>query len=162
MTLAASAPTFRQVAALSLQLTKREKPAVLSIPVEYYPVSAEFITEATTPLVNVTVGTPPQAVRVAVDLQVSFTSVLVPDTPQDDVVFSGKGYKCSDDDYCTLMGYFDPDKSSTFKSRPDPGNFINPVTDVISIGGQRVDNVTMTVLTIDSGDCKCSLIGNQS
>ncbi|KAL6905154.1 aspartic peptidase domain-containing protein [Trichoderma evansii] len=151
MALAASAPTLRQVAALSLQLTKREKPAVLSIPVDYHAVSAEFITEATTPLVNVTVGTPPQAVRVAVDLQDSITSVLVPDIPKYDPTFSAKGYNCSDDDYCTLMGYFDPDKSSTFKSIPDPGSMSNPSTDVVSVGGQRVDSVPMSLFNIYPG-----------
>lgn len=161
MALTASAPAFRQVAALSIQLTKREAPAVVSIAVDYRPVSAEFITQATTPLINVTVGTPPQVLRVAVDLQDPYTSLLVPDTPKYDPLLRGTAYNCSDDDYCTLMGYFDPDKSSTFKSRSDPNAPGNPSSDVMSIGGQRVDGVPMSLFSIYSGTCKYFRIENQ-
>ncbi|EHK39453.1 hypothetical protein TRIATDRAFT_302868 [Trichoderma atroviride IMI 206040] len=157
MALTASAPAFRQVAALSIHLTEREKPAVVSIPVEYRPVSSEFITEATTPLINISVGTPAQVVSVAVDLQRSSNSLLVPDIPKYHPVF--KGYNCSDDDYCTLMGYFDPDKSSTFKNISDP---YGPTgSDSMLVGGQRVENVSMSLFTIDTDTYSTLGVGQQ-
>lgn len=157
MALTASAPAFGQVAALSIQLTEREIPAVVSVPLEYRPVSGEFITQATTPLINVSVGTPAQVVRVAVDLQRSSNSILVPDIPKWYPIY--KGYNCSADDYSTLMGYFDPDKSSTFKNISDP---YGPTgSDSMLVGGQRVDNVSMSLFTIAPDTCKCFKIDNQ-
>ncbi|KAL7925983.1 aspartic peptidase domain-containing protein [Trichoderma austrokoningii] len=153
MALTASAPAFRQAAALSIQLTERETPAVISIPVDYRPVSAEFITQPTTPLINVSVGTPAQVVMVAVDLQDSFNSLLVPDTAKYDPLLNWHSapYNCSDDDYCTLMGYFDPSKSSTFKSSSGTNAATTTGSDSILVSNQKVDSVPISLFSIDSG-----------
>ncbi|PNP39599.1 hypothetical protein TGAMA5MH_08415 [Trichoderma gamsii] len=141
---------FRQAVALSIQLTERERPdrpLVVGVPVEYGPVSGQVIMQATTPLINISVGTPPQVVKVAVDLQSSSISLLVPDIRKYEPLYVGGEDDCSDDDYCTLMGDFDPGKSSTFKNTTD----VNGATgsDFMLIADKRVYGVSISLSSID-------------
>ncbi|KAL7965941.1 aspartic peptidase domain-containing protein, partial [Trichoderma sp. SZMC 28014] len=146
MALTALGPAFRQVAALSIQLTERDRPAIVLASVEYRPVSDEFITQATTPLITISVGTPAQAVQVAVDLQRSSNSLLVPNIRKYEPIYVGGQQNCSDDNYCTLMGYFDPSRSSTFKNATDVNGASG--SDSMSINGWPVDGFSMSLSSI--------------
>ncbi|KAM0258572.1 hypothetical protein ACHAQJ_003743 [Trichoderma viride] len=162
MALVASASPFQQVTALSIQLTERDIPAVLSLSVDYHPLSqaklqnrnssptvqADTVLYEAMPLVNATVGTPPQAVKFAIDIQNVFVRILAPNTPS-------TRYNCSGNDYCPLMGYFDPGKSSTFKSIQPVDSVPVSVNgdDVVTFGGQRADSVPMVLYGDYPGEC---------
>jgi hypothetical protein len=114
-----------------------------------------FIMQQTIPMINITIGTPPQALQVAVDIERGIAWVLVSNTPKNaqSGIITSK-YNCSDDDYCTLMGYFDPAKSSTLKSIRDPdSDVVN--TDVVTVSGQIVDSVPMSLYGLSPGYCEC-------
>ncbi|KAL6830426.1 aspartic peptidase domain-containing protein [Trichoderma sp. SZMC 28015] len=170
MALATLASPFRGVAALSMQLTEREMPAVFSLPVDYHPVSqaklqkrnpsptvqADTMLYDTTPIVKLSVGTPPQLIGLAVDLQMGFIAFLVPNTtdcvPQSNA--TSAQYNCATDDFCVIMGYFCPAASSTMKSiqpsKSDPEGPVN--ADVVTVGSQRVDGVHMWLNDISPGE----------
>ncbi|PTB57249.1 hypothetical protein M431DRAFT_79064 [Trichoderma harzianum CBS 226.95] len=173
MALATLASPFRRVAGLSMQLTKREMPAVFSLPVDYHPVSQAKLQKRNpsptdiTPFVKLSVGTPPQLIGLAVDLQNAFIAFLVPNTtdcvPQSNT--TSAQYNCAADDYCAVMGYFCPAASSTMKSiqpsKSDPEGPVN--ADVVTIGSQRVTvsvpNLVLEAKLIDLGNFLDSRMG---
>ncbi|KAL6790276.1 aspartic peptidase domain-containing protein [Trichoderma sp. SZMC 28013] len=170
MVLATLASPFRRVAAVSIQLTEREIPTVFSLSVDYRPVSqaklqkrnpsptvqTDTILYETTPFVRLSVGTPPQPIGLAVDLQDAFIAFLVPNTTNCVPLSKATSaqYNCAADDYCALMGYFCPAASSTMKSiqpsKSDPEGPVN--ADVVTVGSQRVDGVHMWLNDIYPGD----------
>ncbi|KAL7914503.1 aspartic peptidase domain-containing protein [Trichoderma velutinum] len=145
-------------------------PAVFSLPVDYHPVSqaklqnrnlsptlqADTILYDTTPIVKVSVGTPPQPIGLAVDLQMGYIAFLVPNitkcTPSSEA--TSAQYGCAADEYCALMGYFCPATSSTMKSiqpsKSDPEGPVN--ADVVTVGSQKVDSVHMWLNDINPGE----------
>lgn len=121
-----------------------------------------FIMQYNTPFVSASVGTPPQPIGLAVDLQDGFIAFLVPNTtncvPLSKI--TSAVYNCAADDYCATMGYFCPATSSTMKSiqpsKSDPEGPVN--ADVVTVGSQRVEGVHMWLNDISPGGCKCSKI----
>ncbi|OPB43542.1 hypothetical protein A0O28_0098300 [Trichoderma guizhouense] len=110
----------------------------------------------TTPIVKLSVGTPPQLIGLAVDLQMGLIAFLVPNTtdcvPQSNA--TSAQYNCATDDFCVIMGYFCPAASSTMKSiqpsKSDPEGPVN--ADVVTVGSQRVDGVHMWLNDISPGE----------
>lgn len=124
-----------------------------------------FIMQETTPFVRLSVGTPPQPIGLAVDLQDAFIAFLVPNTTNCVPLSKATSaqYNCAADDYCALMGYFCPAASSTMKSiqpsKSDPEGPVN--ADVVTVGSQRVDGVHMWLNDIYPGDCECAKMGRR-
>lgn len=106
-------------------------------------------------MINITIGSPPQAVKVFVDIQDDLLSLIVPNYPLY-VLPGGEKYNCSDDDYCPLMGYYDPYKSATLVKAPEARGF-----DEVEIGDQRVVNVSMALFGFYPGTGECPTVGTQ-
>lgn len=85
---------------------------------------------------NISIGTPPQPVGLLVDTLTASFWVMYPENEH---------ANCSDNHYCMEMGYFDPERSSTFAGS-DENSYYDKDTirghDVVTVGEATLSNAS--------------------